>query len=146
MKKGRKILGIILLLSLSINMTAFASDSQYCVGEISNNYCTETARESDVMPIYTANVSFTDVQPSHGVFGTNQFNLAVGTEITCVFNSPGKFSLAVYNRDTGKIWVSDTVHDGSCSAVLTIDVAGTYSIGVYNRDTKTINVTGYYTL
>lgn len=146
MKKERKLLTVMvsLLLCLSMNMTVFAKEMQY--GGENNNYCTETETESGIMPRYTANLDFSEIPVSHATHGSNKFNMNPGGTITCNFNSTGKFSLALYNYDTETYWISDTVHDSSCSSVLTIHVAGNYGIGVYNRDTKAIKVTGSYSL
>lgn len=147
MKKTKRIVSFLLamVLCLSMGMTAFASENQY-LQDNSNTYAGEEENVQAIMPRYTANIDFSEIPVSNATHGGNKFNMNPGGIITCNFSSTGKFSLALYDYDTGIYWISNTIHSSSCNSTLTINTAGNYGVGVYNRDTKTIKVTGSYSL
>lgn len=151
MKLKRKMLSLALSLvvCLSMGVTAYASEgieSSTSSFQTSEFYAIEKEASNVPTPRYTANVEYSNIPASHATHGGNKFNLGDGTEITVNFKSTGKFSIALYNHDTGKYWISDAVHESSCSSIITVRPAGNYSMGAYNRDTKTIDITGSYSL
>ncbi len=135
-----------MVLCLSMCMSVYASEESYVLDVDDSRTITETEIAVSIMPRYSAVLDFDEIPVSYVYYGTNQFNLSAGSKITCNFQSTGKFSLALFNRDIGEPWVSDIIHDSSCSSDIIVPIDGNYSIGVYNRDTKAIKVTGSYSL
>ena len=135
-----------IVLCVSMCMTAYANESLYEAETDENLQLIEADVLVSIMPRYTANLDFDEIPVGYVYYGQNQFNLSAGTKIFCNFESTGKFSLALFNRDIGRPWTSEIIHESSCSYEITVPVDGTYSIGVYNRDSKPIKVTGSYSL
>ncbi len=147
MKASKKIVSFLLtmILCLSMGMTVFANENLYSEDN-ADTYIVESENTQVILPRYTANIDFSEIPAGYATHGGNRFHMNQGGTITCRFSSTGKFSLALYNYDTGKFIISNTIHLSSCNSTLTVNAAGNYGIGVYNRDTKAIKVTGSYTL
>ena len=148
MRRTKKVVGLVMgiVLCLMTCMTASANEGVYQIDREENLSLSETEIDISVMPRYVANLDFDEIPVGYVYYGKNEFNLAAGTKISCVFESTGKFSLALFNRDIGEPWVSEVIHESSCASDITVPIDGTYSIGVYNRDSKAIKVTGWYSL